>query len=171
MNREMRTRPLPVFLIIIAALALGVTACQKSKPPAVETPPSEHVAPSPVGTSQTVLHKTFSVKNSVTVPFEIPAHAATPRLHGTFESFINQAGVSDDEANIDFLIVNAGQYADLAGNHPSEALFSADASHNQSVNLDLPPSLDQPAKYYLVFRNSAAKGPAKIVKADFHVDF
>jgi len=171
MKQETRPRLLPAFVILIAALSLAASACQKSKPPAVETPPSEHVAPSPVGTSQIVLHKTFSVKNSATFPFEIPAHAATPHLHGSFESFINQAGVSDDEANIDFLIVNASQYADLAGNHPSEALFSADASHNQTVNLDLPPSMDQPAKYYLIFRNSAAKGPAKIVKADFRVDF
>ncbi len=171
MKQEMRTRQLPVLVIVMAALALAMSGCQKSKPPAVETPPVEHVAPSPVGTSESVLHKTFSVKNSVTFPFEIPAHAATPHLHGSFESFINQAGVSDDEANIEFLIVNAGQYADLTGNHPSEALFSSVASHNQSVNLDLPPSMDQPAKYYLVFRNSAAKGPAKIVKADFHIDF
>jgi hypothetical protein len=170
MKQEMRTRLLPVF--VIATLAFGPSACQKRKPPVVEAPPpSEHVAPSPVGTNQTVLRQTFSVKNSATFPFEIPAHAATPHLHGNFESFINQAGVSDDEANIDFLIVNAAQYADLAGNHPSEALFSADDSHNQSVNLDLPPSMDQPAKYYLIFRNSAAKGPARIVKADFHVDF
>ncbi len=79
-------------------------------------------------------------------------------------------GASDDSANVDFLIVNADQYADLVSDRPSEALFSVEASHNQAVNVDLPASLDQSVKYYLVFRN-AAKGPGKVVEADFHVDF
>jgi hypothetical protein len=37
--------------------------------------------------------------------------------------------------------------------------------------VDLPASLDQPVKYYLVFRNAPGKGPAKVVEADFQVDF
>ena len=80
-------------------------------------------------------------------------------------------GPSDDEANVDFLIVNADQYSDLVSDRPSEALFSVEAAHNQSVNVDLPASLDQPVKYYLVFRSAAGKGPAKVVEADFQVDF
>jgi hypothetical protein len=169
MNQPTRIR-LP-FLLLTALLAL--TACQTKKPPAEEILPArERVAPSPVGTSQTVLHKTFSVKSSVTFPFEIPPHAVRPHLHGIFESFVSKVhGPSDEEANVDFLIVNADQYADLTSNRPSEALFSADASHNQSVNVDLPASLDQPVKYYLVFRNAPGKGPAKVVEADFQVDF
>jgi hypothetical protein len=169
MNQPTRIR-FP-FLLLTALLAL--TACQTKKPPAEEIIPArDRVAPSPVGTSQTVLHKTFSVKSSVTFPFEIPPHAVRPHLHGIFESFVSKVhGPSDDEANVDFLIVNADQYADLTSNRPSEALFSADASHNQSVNVDLPASLDQPVKYYLVFRSAPGKGPAKVVEADFQVDF
>ena len=171
MNQKMRIRLLPVFLV--AALALATGACQNKKPPAEDVPlPMDRVAPSPVGTSQTILHKTFAVKSSVTFPFEIPPHAVRPHLHGIFESFVREVhGASDDTANVDFLIVNADQFADLVGNHPSEALFSVEASHNQSVNLDLPASLDQPVKYYLVFRSAAGKGPAKVVEADFQVDF
>jgi predicted small lipoprotein YifL len=169
MNQKMRRR-LPVFFV--AALILSVTACQKEKPPAELPLPTDRVAPSPVGTSQTVLHKTFSVKTSAIFPFDIPPHAVRPHLHGIFESFVREVhGASDDSANVDFLIVNADQYADLASNRPSEALFSVEASHNQAVNLDLPASLDQPVKYYLVFRNAAGKGPGKVVEADFHVDF
>jgi hypothetical protein len=170
MKQKTRNRRLPVFLV--AALILSATACQKEKPPAEEPLPMDHVAPSPVGTSQTVLHKTFTVKTSAAFPFDIPPHAVRPHLHGIFESFVREVhGASDDSANVDFLIVNADQYADLASNRPSEALFSVEASHNQSVNLDLPASLDQPVKYYLVFRNAAGKGPGKVVEADFHVDF
>ena len=123
MNQETRIRPLIAFLV--AALVLATSACQKTKPPAEEVLPMDRVAPSPVGTSQTVLHKTFSVKSSVIFPFDIPPHAVRPHLHGIFESFIREVhGASDDTANVDFLIVNADQYADLTSNRPSEALFS-----------------------------------------------
>jgi hypothetical protein len=170
MNRQLRIRSLPVFFV--ALLALAAAACQTKKPPAEELLPMDRVAPSPVGTNQNVLHQTFALKNSATFPFEIPPHAVRPHLHGIFESFVRQVhGASDETANVDFLIVDADQYADLMGNRPSEALFSVEASHNQSVNLDLPASLDQPVKYYLVFRNAAGKGPSKIVEADFQVDF
>jgi hypothetical protein len=171
MNQTTRLRTVP--FVLLAALALAATACQKAKPPVEQIPPPmERVAPSPVGTNQTVLHKTFSVKTSAAFPFDIPPHAVRPHLHGIFESFVRELhGTSDDEANVDFLILNADQYADLASNRPGETLFSVEASHNQSVNLDLPASLDQPVKYYLVFRNPAGKGPAKVVEADFQVDF
>jgi hypothetical protein len=169
MNQEMWIRLLIAFLF--AALVLASVACQKTKPQTEEVLPMDRVAPSPVGTTQTVLHKTFSVKGSVTFPFDIPPHAVRPHLHGIFESFVREVhGASDDTANVDFLIVNADQYADLASNRPSEALFSVEASHNQSVNVDLPASLNQPVKYYLVFR-AAAKGIPKVVEADFRVDF
>jgi hypothetical protein len=169
MNRQTRIRLLPV--LIVAALVLVPSACEKKKPPAEEILPMDRVAPSPVGTNQSILHKTFTVKSSTIFPFEIPPHAVRPHLHGIFESFVRELhGASDDSANVDFLIVNADQYADLVGNRPSEALFSVEASHNQSVNVDLPASLDQPVKYYLVFRNPG-KGPGKVVEADFHVDF
>jgi hypothetical protein len=171
MNGTMRLRIL--LLVLAIAFVLSATACQNKKPQAEAAPLHvDRVAPSPVGENQTVLHKTFSVKSSATFPFEIPPHAVRPHLHGMFESFIREVhGTSDDQANVDFLIVNADQYADLTSNRPSEALFSAEASHNQSVNLDLPPSLDQPVKYYLVFRNADGKGPAKVVEASFQVDF
>ncbi len=159
--------------LLVAALVFATNACQKNKPPVEDAPlPMDRVAPSPVGTNQTILHKTFSVKSSASFPFEIPPHSVRPHLHGIFESFVSKVhGPSDDEANVDFLIVNADQYSDLVSNRPSEALFSVEAAHNQSVNVDLPASLDQPVKYYLVFRSAAGKGPAKVVEADFQVDF
>jgi hypothetical protein len=158
--------------IPIAALLLISTGCTKDPPPQTNTVvPSDHVAPSPVGTTQTVLQKTFNVKASATFPFEIPAHAVQPHLHGIFESFAGQVhGASDDSANVDFLIMNEEQQAALASDHPSEALFDVEASHNQAINFDLPASMSQPVKYYLVFRNSSGKG-TKVVEANFRVDF
>jgi hypothetical protein len=170
MNQQMWIRRLAHFLI--ATLVFTTTACEKQKATQVEeTQAVDRVNPSPVGTSQTILEKTFTLKNSTTFPFEVPAHAVRPHLHGIFESFFRELhGPSEETANVDFLILNAGQYADLLGNRPSEVLFSVEASHNQAVNVDLPASMDQPVKYYLIFRN-AVGGPSKIVRADFHVEY
>jgi hypothetical protein len=135
--------------------------------------PSDHIAGSPVGSTNTILDRTFAVSTLIKVPFEIPAHAATPHLHGTFRSFVQRAGAQsdDDSANVDFLVLNQQQYTELANGRPSEALFSADATHDQEVNLGLPVSQAEPQKYYLLFRNSSRKEGKKIVEAKFTVDF
>jgi hypothetical protein len=158
-------------IVLVIAPWFAATSCQKQAAPE-PIPHFEHVAPSPVGTTQTVLEKTFSVKTTVTFPFEIPAHAVRPHLHGIFQSFVGQVhGGSDETANLDFLLLNEAQYADFAGGRPSEALFTVEASHNQAVNFDLPASLDQRVKYYLIFRSTASGGVKKVVEANFRVDF
>ena len=160
------------FTVLVAAC--GLIACNKGEPkPIPAVAPIEKVSPSPVGTSQTVLDKTFPLKATATYAFDIPAHAAMPHLHGMFESFTGQlkGGASDDSSNIDFLIMNQDQEAEFANNRPSDALFMVEASHNQAVNFDLPSSMDRPVKYYLVFRNPEGKKSAKLVEATFRVDF
>ena len=158
---------------LIAVLVIAAVACTKQ--PAPSTPaksaPTERI-PSLAGTSQTILQKTFPLNSSTTFPFEIPAHATQPHLHGIFESFLGRPhGPSDDRANVEFMILNQEQEDAVEANRASDALFSADASHNQSVNLDLPPSMNQPVKYYLVFRNPDSVQTSKSVNANFHVDF
>jgi hypothetical protein len=158
----------------LAALLLGGVACTKQDPPAPAhvAVPSDHVAPGLEATTETVLQKTFDLKDSVVVPFEIPAHAVQPHLHGVFASFAGRAhGASDASANIDFLILNDDQHSQFADGHASDSLFSVDASHNQAVNFDLPPSINRPVKYYLVFRNPPGGKPNKVVEASFRVDF
>jgi hypothetical protein len=157
-------------VVLVVALLSGA-ACKKDAPPQpAAVAASDHVTPSPVGTSQTILEKTFSLKSSATFPFEVPAHAAQPHLHGIFESFAGQLhGASDDSANVDFLIMNEEQQTAFAGDRPSEAIFDVEASHNQAINFDLPASMNHPVKYYLVFRNP--EGKSKVVEANFRVDF
>jgi hypothetical protein len=135
--------------------------------------PLDHIAASPVGSTNSILHKTFAVTALTKFAFEIPSHAATPHLHGVFRSFAQQqaAQSSDDSGNVDFLVLNQQQYADLATGRQSEALFSAESTHDQEVNLGLPVSQDQPQKYYLVFRNASTAEGRKLVQADFTVDF
>lgn len=158
--------------VLLGALLLGGTACKEEPKPASTILPSDRVAPSPVGTSKNVLQKTFTLKTSAEFPFEIPAHAVQPHLHGLFESFVGQVhGASDASANIDFLVLNEEQHTELLENHPSEALFTIEDSHNQAVNFDLPASRNQPVKYYLVFRNAGESKGSKVVEANFRVDF
>jgi hypothetical protein len=136
----------------------------------------DHVEGSVVGTSSAILHSTFAVKSIVNLPFEVPAHAANPQLRGTYRSFAKRAGSKGETepsevANVEFLVLNEEQYADFLQGHDSEVIFSAEDAHDQEVNTGLPPTITQPAKYYLVFRNSAHETGEKLVQADFHLDF
>ena len=53
---------------------------------------------------------------------------------------------------------------------PSEPLFAADATHDQEVNASLPPTLNKPVKYHLIFVNGS-RGTKKVVQPDFRIDF
>jgi hypothetical protein len=132
---------------------------------------SDHIGLSPVGTNSVVLHKTFSVQSAADFPFEIPAHAAMPRLHGNFQSFARQGDSGEQSGDVEFLVMDERQYLDSAAGRPAEALFSTDPSHAQDVNFSLPASRNQSVKYYLVFRNSPEGSAKKTVQADFTVDF
>lgn len=137
----------------------------------------DHVGGSVVGTSSAILHQTFVVASIVNLPFEVPAHAASPQLRGNYRSFVKPAGgkpgetESSDAANVEFLVLNEAQYAEFLNGHDSEAIFSADDAHDQEVNASLPLTVDHPAKYYLVFRNTSPKAGKKTVQADFRIDF
>jgi hypothetical protein len=133
---------------------------------------SDHVGDSVVGTSSNLLRQTFAVAKTVDLPFEVPAHAYSPRLHGSFRSFI-QAGSAPTTApgDVEFQLLNDQQYSDLLAGHPSDALFSADAAHDQEVNANLPPTLNNPVKYHLIFRNAAPKTGKRVVHAEFQIDF
>jgi len=137
----------------------------------------DHVGGSVVGTSSAIVHQTFSVASIVNLPFEVPAHAASPQLRGSYRSFVKPAGgkpgetESSDAANVEFLVLNEAQYAEFLNGHDSEAIFSADDAHDQEVNAGLPLTINQPAKYFLVFRNNSPKAGKKLVQADFRLDF
>lgn len=135
--------------------------------------PSDHIAPSPVGTSTAIVHKTFAVISAAKFPFEVPPHAASPQLHGSYRSFAQQSGVqlSDESADVDLLLMNDQQYADFLHGGTPDVIYSIDSSHDQDVSFGLPSTMNQSAQYYLVFRNSSSSAAKKVVQADFQVDF
>jgi hypothetical protein len=134
---------------------------------------SDHVGGSVVGSSIQILNRTFHVRSTVQLAFEVPAHAATPRLLGSYESFFRQAEShdSDTEAEIEFLVLNEQQFADFLKQQAGEAMFSAENAHAQEVNTGLPPTMDQPEKYHLIFRNNSRGPERKFVQADFRMEF
>lgn len=167
-------------LLLGAALALGIGSGCKSKSEAKNDAPQEiaaidRVGGSPMGTSLAVLHKDFVVRTSAAFPFEIPAHAAMPHLRGTYKSFVTKLGVQSNEeaANMDFFVLTEEQYADFlrGGSGSEDMLFSVDDSHEQNVDVVLPPSLNQARKFYLVFRNTPGGDGKKAVRANLRVDF
>jgi hypothetical protein len=173
MNQISRSRFL--LLLLASGLLLSSSGCEK-KPPPVQTGILDHAdsaPPAAPASPLTVLHKTFPLSGSATFPFEVPAHAALPHLHGNYKSFLKDLSpqAADDSANVDFLIFNDDQYADFAQGRPVEALFSADASHDQDISVSLPSAQDQPREYHLVFRSAAGDKTRKLVQADLTLDF
>jgi len=165
-----RHKHLALVVAIILSVSAGCT--KKETPPAHEAPLPAEPLLKPTATTLTVLEKTFTLKTSSTFPFDVPAHSSQPHLHGIFQSFAGQAhGPSDDTANIDFVVLNEVQQADVSAGRPGEAMFTVEGAHNQSVNFDLPPAMNQPVKYYLVFRNAQGSKSNKVVEAHFRVDF
>lgn len=152
---------------------LSRTPAQPATAPIARVEEAEHVESSPVGTSSHIVQKTFSVAQVVQFPFSVPAHAATPRLHGTFRAYVQQeVGPYDGKpAVIDLMLLNDEQYGVLSSGHDPEVLFSSEPSDAQDVSFNLSPSLAQPVKYHLVFRNASGGAPKKVVKADFTVDY
>ena len=133
---------------------------------------SDHVGGSVVGTSNNVLHQTFAVAKTVDLPFEVPAHAYSPQLHGSFQSFLQAGGApTTAPGDVEFLLLNDQQYSDLLAGHPSDAIFSSGAAHDQEVNANLPPTLNDSVKYHLIFRNAAPKTGKRVVHAEFQIDF
>ena len=149
----------------------GPVAVEEVK--AVEYKPttSDHVEGSVGGTTMPILHDKFHVSVIVDLPFQVPPHAAMPQLHGTFRSFVPASAkpTDDMDADVEFHLLNDQEYSNFLNAKPSEALFSTDATHDAGVNASLPPTLNQPVTYHMVFLNESHK--KKVVEADFRLEF
>ena len=149
----------------------GPVAVEKVRAATYKPTASDHVGGSVVATSMPILNGKFHVSVIVDLPFNVPPHASTPQLRGTFRSFLQASGkpTSDTDDDVEFHVLNDREYSNFLNGKPSEALFSADATHSAEVNASLPPTLNQAVTYHLVFLNESKK--KKVVQADFRVDF
>src|SRR5215469_2582082 len=158
------------MFIALSALA----ACNKSQPSSptvsrLDRVDSAHVRPI------NFLHKTFSLKKTASFEFQVPAHSALPRLHGTFQSFTAGAGgekQSDESADVEMVVLNSEQYSDFShGGANGTALYTVDPTHDHEVDYLLAPTQEDSVTYYVIFRNSPGGAPTKQVKADFSLTF
>jgi hypothetical protein len=130
---------------------------------------SDHVGGSVVGSTVPILRKSFTVRSAVQVAFEVPPHAASPRLRGTFQSSATPGGGAD--AAVEVLVLTDQQYSDFVSKHAGNATFIAEDSPAANINARLPPTLNQPAHYHLLFRNNSRQDGKTFVKADFRMEF
>jgi hypothetical protein len=163
-----------LLLLAAATLATILLACNQHHAPKETSNPLDHVDSShakPVN----FLHKTFTVKKYAQFPIEVPAHTVIPRVHGNFKSFVPRPGddsLSDSSTDVGFLLMNADQFADYSRGHGGgTALYTVEATHDHEVEFLLPPTQDDPAKYYVVFFNAPGGAPTKSVTADFTLSF
>jgi len=149
----------------------GPVAVEKVRAAAYKPTASDHVGGSVVGTSMPILNEKFHVSVIVDLPFDVPPHASTPQLRGTFRSFLQASGkpTSDTDADVEFHVLSDQEFSNFLNGKPSEALFSADATHSSEVNASLPPTLNKAITYHMVFLNESKK--RKVVQADFRIDF
>jgi len=144
---------------------------QNKQPALHEMVASDHVGTSPVGTATVLLHKTFHVTQVVAHPFQLPPHAFNPQLRGTYLAYPQGTDdVADEPGSVQFLLLSEEQYANLVSGHPAEALLTADGSQEQEINFRMPPTFEQPARYYLVFRNTSDHAN-QTVRAEFQIEF
>jgi hypothetical protein len=129
---------------------------------------SDHVGGSVVGSTAPILRKSFAVRSAVQIAFQVPAHAATPRLRGTFQSSAIPGGVA---APVEVLVLSDDQYSEFEDRRAGDAIFMADDAPAADINARLPPTLNQPARYHLIFRNNSPAEGKKFVKADFRMEF
>ena len=134
----------------------------------------------PPGSSVPLLRKTFVLAHVVNVRFELPVHASSGQLRGTYRAFVQQSSVQaasgrsgDPASDVEFLLLSEQQSGAFLDGHPGDALFSAGGAPEQEINFSLPPSLGGPATYHLVFvvRNQSGSTGKRVVQADFRLDF
>ena len=131
--------------------------------------PSDHVGGSVAGSTIPILHKKFAVRSAVQLAFDVPAHAASPHLRGTYECSTGQA--ESGNAGVELLVLNAQQYAAFLDRRAGDTTFSAEEAPAGEVTVSLPPTMNQAARYHLVFCNHSHGGARKFVKADFRMEF
>ena len=161
-------------LFVAAALGLALLltcACNKQAPKENSTnvDPLNRVESAPKTASLSLVHGTFKVARYNKFEFEVPAHSATPKLEGNFE--LPGGGQTADQEKIDFLVMTRDEFDDFARGRTGTASYSVTGVHAQTIDYALPSTLDSSQKYYVVFRNPAAKARIVSVTADLTVSF
>jgi hypothetical protein len=135
-------------------------------------PPSllDHLNAADAGAPNHFLHRRLSVETYQIFAFEVPPRAIRPELRGTFRSVATRRN-PDGGASVELLLLNDGEFAHFVKNGPVTATFSSNPSSRGAIDWKLNANVDNPRKYYLVFRNSSEGQGPSLVDADFTASF
>jgi hypothetical protein len=160
----------------LCVLLLVALSCKKSAAPSPQSAddPLNRIEHAPAQPPSNFVHQTFKLDRFEKFGFEVPAHTVSPKLQGSFQSFVvneNKDMTSNDAANVDVLLLTEEELDDYLHDRPGSPKYQISDSHGQTMDYALPSTFEQSQKYYLLFRNPAPKKLAKWVKADFTAYF
>jgi hypothetical protein len=139
--------------------------------PAPSSSPSllDHLNSADAGVPNHFLHRRLSVETYQIFAFEVPPRAIRPELRGTFRSVASRRNPGG--ASVELLLLNDGEFARFIKNRPVTAAFMSNPSSRGAIDWKLSASVDNPRKYYFVFRNPSEGQGASLVDADFTACF
>jgi hypothetical protein len=164
----------PLIPVLVALVLVTVLACNRNTHDLNEDSPLDRVSQGPKLAPQKVTHGLARLEKSQKLAFEVPPHQLTPRLEGSFTSFVQGAGgarINDESADVELMVMTEDQYDAYIHKRSAESLYAIDPSHDHGVSITLPATQETGAHYYAVFRrNDDAKTPLW-VNADLSVVF
>jgi hypothetical protein len=161
--------------VLMTVALLVVVACnRRPAQDANEESNMDRVSQGPHLEPQRVTHGLAKLSQANKFAFDVPPHALTPRLKGSFSSFVQGAGgarINDESADVELMVMTDEQYDAYVNHRSAESLYAIDPSHDSGVSIALPATQETGAHYYAVFRrNSDAKTPVWVT-ADLNVVF
>lgn len=154
---------------------LAIMACNRG--PAHDTNEDsslDHVSQGPRLAPLKVTHGLARLDKSQKLAFDVPPHALTPRLTGSFTSFLQGPGgarITDDSADVELMVMTEDQYEAYIHHRSAESLYAIDPSHDHGVSIALPPTQDAGVHYYALFRRNVDGKAPVWVNADLSVVF
>ncbi|SRR5258708_6998808 len=169
----MKTRQVPGTLAAIALLS--VLACNRApKEQLTEDSNPDRVSQGPRLAAQRVTHGLSRLDKSQKLPFEVPPHQLSPRLQGSFTSFVQGEGgarINDESADVELMVMTEDQYDAYIHKRSAESLYAIEPSHDHGVSIALPATQGEAAHYYAVFRRNNDAKTQVFVNADLSVEF
>lgn len=164
-----------LILAVFAVALVADLACNRSpKQELNEDSNLDKVSQGPRLAPQRVTHGLSKLEKSQKFPFDVPPHALTPRLQGSFTSFVQGAGgarINDESADVELMVMSDDQYDAFSNHRSAESLYAIEPSHDHGVSIALPATQGTGAHYYVVFRRTTDGKSPIWVNIDLSVEF
>ena len=159
----------------LATIAIAtVVACNRPHQELNEDSTIDHVSQGAKLAPQKVTRGLTRIDKAQKLAFEVPPHQLTPRLQGSFTSFVqgkDGARINDESADVELMVMTEDQYEAYTHKRSAESLYAIDPSHDHGVSIALPATQETGAHYYAVFRRNDDNKTPLWVNADLSVVF